>query len=90
MLYMVIEHFKNSDASPVYERFREKGRMMPEGLNYVSSWTETSGARCFQVMECDDAKLFDLWTSNWSDLTDFEIVPVLTGQEMAKKMMPPS
>jgi hypothetical protein len=85
MLFMVIERFKNRDAEPVYRRFREQGRMMPEGLQYVASWIEENFDRCFQVMECEDPQLFELWTAKWRDLMDFEIVPVVSSQEAAEK-----
>jgi hypothetical protein len=77
MLFMVIEHFKETGAAPVYKRFAEQGRMSPEGLKYVGSWTEADLNRCFQLMECEDASLFQEWVSNWSDLVDFVIVPVV-------------
>lgn len=76
MLYMVIERFKNRNARAVYERFDTKGRMMPEGLRYVASWVENDFNRCFQVMECDDPSQLHEWASHWSDLVDFEFVPV--------------
>ena len=76
MLFMVIEHFKETGAEPVYKRFAEQGRMNPEGLTYVGSWIEADLNRCFQLMECDDASLFQEWVSKWSDLVDFEIVAV--------------
>lgn len=81
MLFMVVEHFKNRDAAPVYRRFQEKGRMMPEGLKYIDSWVETNFDRCFQLMECDDPALFQTWIDNWKDLVDFEVVPVVTSAE---------
>ena len=81
MLFMVIEHFKNRDARPIYQRFQERGRMMPEGLTYVSSWVEENFARCFQVMECDDPQLFAQWTAQWDDLADFEIVHIVSSSE---------
>jgi hypothetical protein len=81
MLFMVIEHFKDRDAAPVYKRFREKGRMMPEGLKYIDSWVETNFDRCFQLMECDDPALFQEWIDNWSDLADFDVLPVVTSAE---------
>ena len=84
MLYMVVERFKSRDAKAVYGRFKEKGRMLPEGLKYVGSWTETNFDRCFQLMECDDTSLFDAWMVHWKDLVEFEIVPVLTSAEAAK------
>ena len=83
MLFMVIERFRNRDAGAVYERFRERGRMLPEGLRYVESWTEDNFERCFQLMECDDAGLFGEWVSRWQDLVEFEIVPVVSSEEAA-------
>ena len=76
MLFMVIERFKNRDAKPVYRRFLEKGRLMPEGLIYRESWIEANFERCFQLMECDDVSLLQEWVLEWQDLTEFEIVPV--------------
>lgn len=81
MLYLVIEHFRDGNAIPVYRRFRDRGRMTPEGLDYVSSWVDTRMRRCFQIMETSDASLIDEWTAHWSDLVDFEIVPVMTSAD---------
>jgi hypothetical protein len=83
MLFMVIERFKNHDALPVYRRYRDAGRMMPDGLKYVDSWVEADLSRCFQLMECDDPELFQQWTKNWQDLVDFEIAAVVTSKEAA-------
>ena len=80
-LYMVVEHFKNDDAVPVYRRFRERGRMMPDGLVYVSSWVDRDLARCYQIMQADDPVLLDTWIANWSDLVDFEVHPIMTSKE---------
>jgi hypothetical protein len=83
MLYMVIEHFKEGAAPEIYRRFREEGRMMPEGLNYVSSWIDTDLKVCYQLMETEDPALFPRWTENWDDLMEFKIVPVRTSDETA-------
>jgi Protein of unknown function (DUF3303) len=80
MLFMVIERFRNRDAKAIYVRFKEKGRMMPEGLEYVGSWIETNFDRCFQVMKCDDERLLHEWANRWSDLMEFEFVPVQTSE----------
>jgi hypothetical protein len=88
MLYMIVESFKNHDAIPVYRRFREKGRLTPEGLTYVSSWITSDFAQCYQVVECDDPKLLDQWVAQWSDIVDFEIVPVITSQEATVQIAP--
>src|SRR2546426_12673030 len=81
MLFMVIERFKNRDAKAVYRRFRDGGRGAPTGLTYVHSWIEGNFDRCFQIMECDDARLLQHWVTFWSDLIQFEIVPVVPSSE---------
>jgi hypothetical protein len=82
MLFMVIERFR--DAKAVYRRLRKKGRMLPEGLRYVKSWVQADYSRCFQLMECYDAGLFDKWTIQWQDLVDFEIVAVVESEQADK------
>lgn len=86
MLFMVIERFKHGDAEAVYRRFREQGRMLPDGLRYIESWTEATFDRCFQLMECEDTQLFNEWVSRWHDLVEFEIVPVISSKEAANSM----
>ena len=88
MLFMVIEQFRNQDAKAVYRRFREKGRMTPDGLEFVASWVAADLGRCFQVMECADVTLLQRWVAEWSDLTEFEIVPVTQGNETATALSP--
>lgn len=84
MLYMVIERFKEGVASQIYQRLRDQGRMMPEGLDYVSSWIDLDFKICYQLMRTENASLFPRWTDAWKDLMDFEIVPVRTSAEAAQ------
>lgn len=86
--YMVIEHFRNGDAVPVYRRFRERGRMAPDGLSYISSWVTPDLTRCYQVMETSDRALLDQWMANWSDLVEFEVHPVITSKQALKFVEP--
>ena len=88
MLYMVIETFRDGDARPVYRRFRDHGRLAPEGLRYVSSWVTDDLRRCFQVMECDDEALLREWMAAWQDLVAFEVIPVITSAEAAAAIAP--
>ena len=76
MKYMVIETFKEGMKTRVYERFRRDGRLLPDGLQYIQSWLEQDGNRCFQLMETVDPGTFQVWTARWTDLVDFEIVPL--------------
>jgi Domain of unknown function (DUF3303) len=88
MLFMIVEHFKNQDPVPVYRRFRDHGRLAPEGLQYVSSWVDEKLVRCFQLMETDDQKLLDEWLANWRDIVDFEVYPVISSKEAAERVSP--
>jgi hypothetical protein len=88
MLYMVIERFKEGAAPDVYRRARDRGRMLPEGLEYVSSWIDLDFTTCYQLMRTDDVSLFAAWVEAWEDLVDFEIVPVRSSAEAAQIMAP--
>ncbi len=79
MQYMVIEQFK--DAPAIYQRLRDRGRLMPEGLHYVDSWISQDLTQCFQLMEAESRELFDEWIENWSDLMDFEVVLTITSNQ---------
>jgi hypothetical protein len=87
-LYMVVEHFKNKDAVSVYRRFRDRGRMAPEGLVYLSSWVDDKFERCYQLMATEDDSLLDKWMANGADLVNFEVHRVVTSQEAAESIVP--
>jgi Protein of unknown function (DUF3303) len=88
MLYMVIERFRNGDPVPVYRRFRDRGRLAPEGLTYVSSWVTQDLSTCYQVMESSDPALLDQWMAAWNDLVEFEVIPVISSVEAARSVAP--
>jgi hypothetical protein len=88
MLFMVIEHFRAGKAVEVYRRFRDRGRMAPEGVRYISSWVDLGFRRCFQVMEAGNETLLKEWTANWDDLVEFEIVPVRTSEQAVEAIAP--
>jgi len=82
MLFIVVERFKAGNGVAVYRRFAERGRLLPEGLAYRASWVAATGERCFQLMEGEDEALLDAWMAGWRDLVDFEVVPVVSSEEM--------
>jgi hypothetical protein len=89
MLFMVIERFTANDMVPIYQRVRAEGRMLPDGLEYVESWVEPNFARCFQLMRCDDLRLFQEWALKWRDSgATYEIVPVVPSQETIDVVAP--
>jgi hypothetical protein len=89
MHFMIIERFKDSDMVPIYRRIRDEGRMLPDGLRYVDSWIEPNFSRCFQIMECDDARLLQAWILKWRGYgVAFEIVPVVNSKETREVVAP--
>jgi hypothetical protein len=88
MLFLIIESFKQPGALDVYRRARDRGRLMPDGLEYVCSWVDLEFTRCFQVMKTDDVKLIYEWIEQWKDLVDFEVIPVRTSGEAMEIIAP--
>jgi hypothetical protein len=86
MLLMVIEVFRGGDPRPIGERFARCGRMMPNGVSYVSSWIDPAKARCFQIMEAPDPEALQPWIDAWSDLVAFEVIPVQTSPEYWERL----
>jgi hypothetical protein len=85
---MIIERFKNGDPVPVYRRFRDQGRLLPDGLTYVASWVTRDMTMCYQLMECEERGLLEQWIARGSDLVDFEVVPVITSAEAVQRIAP--
>jgi hypothetical protein len=89
MLFMVIERFEGNDMVPIYQRLEERGRQLPDGLIFVDSWIEANFSRCFQLMECDDARLLQEWVLGWRGTgASFEIVPVVPSRETRAVVAP--
>jgi hypothetical protein len=88
VLYLVVENFRGGDAAPVYRRFRDQGRLAPDGLRYVASWVTDDLTRCFQVMECEDLELLTRWMERWKDLVEFEVHPIVTSAEAVARIAP--
>ena len=88
MLFLIVERFRDGDAAPVYRRFRDHGRLAPEGLRYIASWVTTDMSRCYQLMECEDRRLLDEWTTRWSDVADIEVIPVITSAQAVERVAP--
>jgi len=87
VLFHVTERYRDGDPAPVYRRFRERGRMAPDGVEYVASWVTDDLGTCFQVMEAETREALDAWIANWSDLVDFEVVAVVTSAEAAQRAL---
>src|SRR5258708_18985298 len=82
MLFMVIERFRDNDMIPIYQRLRDNGRSLPDGLEYVDSWVEPNFGRCFQLMRCGDMRLLQKWVLQWRGCgATLLINPPLANQE---------
>lgn len=81
---MIIERFKDGDPVPVYRRLRDRGRMLPDGLEHRASWVDANLERCFQVMETSEPALITDWAAGWDDIVEFEVVPVVSSAEAAE------
>jgi len=88
MQFVIVERFRGGDPVPVYRRFRDRGRLAPDGLRYVNSWVSEDLTCCYQVMECEDRALLDQWLANWSDIVDFEVIPAISSAEAAARVAP--
>jgi len=86
VLFHVTERYRDGDAVPVYRRFRDHGRMTPDGVEYVASWVTDDLSTCFQVMEAESREALDGWIDRWGDLVDFEVVPVITSAEASERV----
>ena len=84
---MVIENFRPGKVGAIYRRLQDSGRHIPSGLTYVGSWITDDLTRCYQVMECDDPSLLDEWISNWAELMDFEVIPVISSREARERAL---
>jgi hypothetical protein len=88
VIYMIIERFRNRDPGPVYRRFRDQGRLAPDGLKYISSWVTQDMDRCYQLMECEDHPILEQWMARWGDLIEFEVIPVVTSAQAVERITP--
>ena len=87
MQYMIIEKFHEGKVKALYQRFEEKGRMLPDGVKYIDSWISEDVTVCYQLMESDTQEKLQQWTDHWKDLVDFEIIPVISSAEAKKKVL---
>jgi hypothetical protein len=89
MLFMVIERFRENDMVPIYQRLRESGILFLTGLAHVDSWIEPNFGRCFQLMRCDDLRLFQEWVLQWRGFgVTFEIIPIVPSKETQAVVAP--
>ena len=87
MLYMIIEKFHEGKVKTLYQRFDDKGRMLPDGVKYIDSWINEDVTICFQLMESSSKELLNVWIDYWKDLADLEIIPVISSADAKKKAL---
>ncbi|MDX1939320.1 MAG: DUF3303 family protein [Saprospiraceae bacterium] len=83
---MIIERFYPDKVKELYQRFEEKGRLLPLGVHYINSWIDEKVEICYQVMESESLEKLQEWINNWSDLAAFEIIPVISSAQAKAKV----
>ena len=77
MQYMVVERFRDGDPVPVYRRFREQGRMAPDGPSLCDGLGRRGSALAvFRSWNARIPRCSEQWTARWADVVEFEIFPV--------------
>jgi hypothetical protein len=64
-------------------RLADSGERLSRG---ISSWVNEELTMCYQVMETLDQSLLEEWMRNWADVVEFEVHPVITSQEAARRI----
>jgi Domain of unknown function (DUF3303) len=82
MRFMVMGTWNPEQRNDLYKHRVEKGRMIPDNTKVVGEWLDIGGGRQWVVVETD-ANVVDcfLWASRYSNLCDYEIVPVVEVQD---------
>lgn len=86
MLFMVIERCKHGDPKPVGDRVKTRGRMLPAGVTYQTSWMDATGSQCFQIMDAPSREALNEWVGRWNDLVDFEIIAIVPSADFWANM----
>lgn len=86
MTFLIIETFHKGQAKAIYQRFDQKGRMLPDGVRYINSWIDEAVTVCYQIMESDSREKIVEWTKHWNDLAEFEIIPVIDSEEAKRRL----
>ena len=83
MQFMVSFPLTHRDFKTRVSRFLETGAPPPEGVKLLHRWFTASHSQGFMLVETDDASHLFRWTSEWADLIDFQVEPVITDAEAA-------
>ena len=83
MKFMVTFPLTHRDYKERVTRFLETGAPPPEGVTLLGRWFTASHSKGFMLVETNDAKPLFRWTSEWANLIDFQIEPVVTDEEGA-------
>ena len=83
MNFMVTFPLSHRDYKERVSRFLETGAPPPEGVTLHGRWFTASHSKGFMLVETNDPKALFRWTSEWADLIEFQIEPVVTDSEAA-------
>ena len=83
MKFMVTFPLTHRHYKERVSRFLDTGAPPPEGTTLLGRWFTASHSKGFMLVETDDPTTLFRWTSEWADLMDFQIEPVVTEDEAA-------
>ena len=83
MRFMITFPLTHNSYEERVARFLESGAPAPEGVTIEGRWFTASHSKGFMLVTTDDSKLLFKFVSEWTDLMDFEVEPVLTDEEAA-------
>jgi hypothetical protein len=85
MLFINIITWEPDKAEEMAKRFAEKGTVTAsKGGKAIGDWAAIGGGRCFRVVDVDDPKAMAAVANLWTDISKFEIIPIIEAKEFMK------
>ena len=84
MLFMITYAFGPDVRNTAQERFKKTGGMPGAGVKMHGRWHALGGGHGFLLAESNDGVAIGKWMQEWTDLLEFEVVPVNNDEDVMK------
>lgn len=84
MLFQGTYVYSTDHRDTVRPRFKETGAPPPPGVDMLGRWHNAAGNGGFFLVETDDPVALARWLQEWTDVIDFEVVPVVTDEQVSE------
>ena len=84
MLFIINYSFSSSVRNAAQERFRTTGGLPGGGVQMLGRWHAIGGGRGVLLVESNDSVAMAKWMQEWTDVLQFEAVPVNTDEDVMK------